>query len=506
VSEERPAPTGAARGEDSVGRNTLFSFLTQMATAAGTAVLTIYLVRALGPAEYGVFAIAVGLSGLLMIPSDFGITQSASRFIAERRGDDSAVAAVIADAVRLKLMIGSVFAIALFALAAPIASAYGEPTLTWPIRWVSIVVVCASMMSFYRYAFSSLRRVQTGFRIVAAESVAETGASLVIVILAGGAAGAAAGRAAGFAFGLFVAVLLTYRAFGRPAFARHRGAAVSRRRLLRYAGALLVIDAAFALSAQASPLMIGAYLGATEVGIFQAPAKLIVFLQYPGISIANAVTPGLARVEGREPDVEPFKSALRHIIVFQALLMAPVVVWAEPITHLLLGSGYERSADVLRALAPYIFTAGIAPIVALGVNYLGEARLRLPISVVDVILELALTAFLLSQIGLLGAAYASDISALIYVPLHLWILRRLIALPMRPLALSMARSLLAAAAMAAVLFAFGTHDLSLFGWLAGSIGGLAAFMAVLLVTRQVTVGELRALGAFVRRRLPGGRR
>ena len=491
--------------EDSVGRNTLFSFMTQMVTAAGTAVLTIYLVRALGPAEFGIFALAVGLSSLLMLPSDFGITQSASRFIAERRGDDSAVAAVLADAARLKLMIGSVFALGLFALASPIANAYGEPTLVWPIRWVSIVVVCASMMSFYRYAYSSLRRVRTGFKIVAAESVAETGASLVIVILAGGAAGAAAGRAAGFAFGMFVAVLLTFRAFGRPAFARKRTGDVSRKRLLRYAGALLVIDAAFALSAVSSPLMIGAFLGATQVGLYQAPAKLIVFLQYPGIAIANAVTPGLARVEGREPDVEPFKAALRHIIVFQALLMAPVIVWAEPITDLLLGDGYERSAEVLRALAPYIFTAGIAPIVALGVNYLGEARLRLPISIVDVILELGLTALLLSQIGLLGAAYATDISALVYVPLHLWILRRLIDLPLRPLALAMARSLLAAAAMAAVLYAFGTESLSLFGWVAGSVGGLAAFIAVLLVTRQVTVGELRALARFVRRRLPGGR-
>jgi hypothetical protein len=92
------------------------------------------------------------------------------------------------------------------------------------------------------------------------------------------------------------------------------------------------------------------------------------------------------------------------------------------------------------------------------------------------------------------------------VPLHIWILKRLIDLPLRPLALAMARSLLAAAAMAAVLFAFGTDDLSLLDWIAGGVGGLAAFAAVLLLTRQVTLDELRTLGAAVRRRLPGGRR
>jgi O-antigen/teichoic acid export membrane protein len=501
VSSEGAAGGRHERAEDGVGRNTWFSFLTQMSTAAGTAVLTIYLVRALGPAEFGVFSIAVGVGALIMMPADFGITQSAARFIAERRHDPSQVAAVMADAVRLKLIIGGAFSAALFALAGPIADAYGEPSLGWPIRWISIVVLFQSMMSFYRYAYSSLGRVATGFKIVASESAAETGASIVIVILAGGAAGAAAGRAIGFGFGLFVAVLLTLRAFGRPAFV-HRGArTVGRRRLMRYAGALLVIDAAFALSTQAAPLLIGGFLGAREVGVFQAPARLIVFLQYPGIAVANAVTPRLARREGHAPDVASFSAALRYIIVFQALLMAPVLVWAEPITRLLLGPGYEQSAGVLRALAPFVFTAGIAPIVALGVNYLGEARLRVPISILDVVLEVGLTALLLDRIGLLGAAYASDVGALLYVPLHIWILKRMIDLPLRPLGLALLRSLAAAGAMALVLLACGTHDLSVVGWIAGAVGGAGAFAAVLLLTGQVTVDELRALARWVRRRL-----
>jgi O-antigen/teichoic acid export membrane protein len=325
----------------------------------------------------------------------------------------------------------------------------------------------------------------------------------VIVVLAGGAAGAAAGRAVGYGFGLFVAVVLTARAFGKPAFV-HRGArAVGRKRLMKYAGALLVIDAAFALSTQAAPLLIGGFLGAREVGVFQAVARLTVVLQYPGISVANAVTPRLARGDGRMPDVPPFLAALRYIVVFQALLMAPVIVWADPITHLLLGPGYEQSAGVLRALAPFIFTAGIAPIVALGVNYLGEARLRLPISVLDVVLEVGLTALFLPTIGLLGAAYATDIGALLYVPLHLWILKRMIDLPLRPLALALLRSLAAAAAMAGVLLLCGTHRLSVLEWIAGAVGGFAAFAAVLLLTRQLTAAELRAVRDWVARRRRG---
>jgi O-antigen/teichoic acid export membrane protein len=490
--------------EDSVARNTLFSFLTQMTTAAGTAVLTLYLVRALGPHQFGVFALAVGIGTLLLIPSDFGITQSAARFIAERRGDPASVTPVLADAFRMKMAIGAATSGLLIALAGPIASAYGEPTLAWPIRWMAVAVLAQSMMAFYRYAYGSLRQVALGFKIVAGESFAETCASIAIVVAVGGAAAAGAGRAVGYATGLAIALILTLRRFGRPAFrASASERSVARRRLARYAGALLIIDAAFALSAQVAPLMIGAFLSAKAVGFFQAPARLIVFLQYPGLSVANAVGPGLARREGHEPDVASFAAALRYMVVFQGLLMAPVIVWAEPITRLLLGPGFAESAHVLRALAPYIFFSGLAALAAFAVNYIGEARLRVPISLLDVALGIGLTAALLPAVGLLGAAIAGDVAACLYVPLHLWICRRRLGMSMRPLYLAALRTLLAAGAMSLVLLAFGTGaHLAPLAWIGGAVLGLAAFLAVIVLTGEISVRDLRAVAGAVRSRLP----
>jgi O-antigen/teichoic acid export membrane protein len=293
---------------------------------------------------------------------------------------------------------------------------------------------------------------------------------------------------------------VTVRALGPRAVRRGRGVGGTRRRLARYAGALFVIDAAFTAAVQSSPLLIGAFLSPTAVGLFQAPARLIVFLQYVGQAVANGVAPGLARREGHEPEARTFAQALRYLIVYQAVLVAPVVVWAEPITRLVLGPGYGRSADVLRALAPYIYMSGLAALASTGVNYLGEARRRVPLSLLDLTIGVGLTAALLPTVGLLGAAYASDVASLFYVPLHLWIARRFIDLPLRPLFLAMTRGLLAAAAMAGVLLAFGTERLSVLDWIAGSTFGLSAFLAVLVLTREVTVAELRALPRWIRSR------
>jgi hypothetical protein len=50
-------------------------------------VLTLYLVRALRPAEYGTFALAIAITGMLLKPSDIGTTHAAARYVAERHGD-----------------------------------------------------------------------------------------------------------------------------------------------------------------------------------------------------------------------------------------------------------------------------------------------------------------------------------------------------------------------------------------------------------------------------------
>ncbi len=188
-----------------------------------------------------------------------------------------------------------------------------------------------------------------------------------------------------------------------------------------------------------------------------------------------------------------FGATLRYLVIFQAALIAPIVVWAEPIVDLLLGKGYEESADVLRALAPFVFLQGIAPLVSLAVNYLGEARRRIPIAIATVLINLGIDLVLIPRIGIVGGAIGTDVAYALYVPAHLWICNRLLGLELRPVGLAFARSMIAAGGMAAVLVAVGTESLSPVDWILGLVAGTAAFAVILLLTREVTWAELLAL-------------
>ena len=75
---------------------------------------------------------------------------------------------------------------------------------------------------------------------------------------------------------------------------------------------------------------------------------------------------------------------------------------------------------------------------------------------------------LIPRIGIVAGAIGTDLALAVYVPAHLWICARALDAAAAPARRSRsARSLVAAAAMAGVLLAFGTSDLSLVDWLAG---------------------------------------
>jgi O-antigen/teichoic acid export membrane protein len=486
-------------GPDSIARNSAYSFATQLTTATLTALLTIVLVRVLGPSEYGLFALALSVSSIALVAADWGVSFSTARFIAERRDHLDDAGRLFVDGFKLKVLVAATACLLLAALAEPIAHAYGQPGLAWPLRGIAVATFGQSLMLMLMGTAIALGRVVANLRMVAIESVLEVSASLVLVVLGAGATGAAFGRAFGYIVGAAIGLAFALRLVGRPAVnARRPPSREAVRSVGSYASSLMVVDAAFTMSRNANVLLVGAFLGNAASGIFQAPNRLLVLLQYPGLAVANGVAPRLARRPGHEPDVRAFRAGLRRLIAFQCVAIAPAVVWATPVVELVLGNQYLESADVLIALAPYIFLTGLGPLISNGVSYLGEARKRMPISVATLVITLVTLVTLIPAFGLVGAAVSIDVSYGFYCAGHLWLCNRLLGLSLRPLALSLARALTAAAAMGAVLFAVGTQDLGPASWILGGGAALATYVGVLVLSGEVTPRELMRLAGLLR--------
>lgn len=477
--------------EPGVIRNTVLATLAQVVTAALAAILTLYLTRTLGPNAYGEFSLAMGVTGFLLAPADLGISASVGRFIAEHRRDRTAASSFLASAHGVKLLFSVLIAAVLFAVARPLADAYGDTHLIWPFRGAAVLLFAQSMFTLYSSAMISSGGLADNLRLYTVESLAETGTSIALVALGTGAGGAAFGRAAGYILGGAAGAAVAYRAFGAGSL---RPGAVSRSRLrliARYAGVMFVVNGIWTLLGQTSVLLLGAYVGTTQVGLFSAPNRLANVLHYPGLAVQNSVAPRLARGRNLKPDVESFMTALRYLVMLQTIIAAFTLVWADPVIRLLLGPKYAGSAAVLRTMTPYIFLQGIGPLVTVGVNYLGESRRRILIASASLVVQLILSVILIPEHGAVGAAGAAAAGYALYVPEHLLLCRDLLGISLRPLAVTLARSTLAACLAGGVLVLAGTTaHLSPLTWVWGSIGALAVFVAALVATGELTRGEL----------------
>ena len=492
---EEPVTPAAGPPAHTIKRNVAFSFLAQITGAAFTAGLTIFLARKLGSEGYGVLSLAIGIVGLVTLFADFGVANSVSRFVAEHRHDRGRTVAVLADGLRLKAIASVTVAVLMFALAGPISSAYGIPALLWPIRGIAVALLGQSMMMLGE-VFAARGRADLQWRTALSESATETTASIALVLAGAGATGAAFGQAIGYMAGGAMTILLLVRLLGPEVLPKGFRFGADARRIATYASFLLIIDGAYTAFSQIDILIIGSYLGASAVGLFSAPMRLIAFLAYPGAAVATGVAPRLARGSHHEPNVPAFMASLRLLLIVQSAITAFVLGWAPLLIEIGLGKEFAKSAAVLRALAPYVFLIGFGTLVSLSANYLGEARRRLPIAIVTVIVNLVLDLFLIPRIGVIGGCIGTDVAYAIYAPAHLLICKRALSLNLRPPARTLLRTLLAGSVLTGILFLFGDSTSSqLWRIPAGGIVGVFAFAAVLLLTGEMTVAQARSVVA-----------
>jgi O-antigen/teichoic acid export membrane protein len=473
--------------DERVSRSATFALLAQLVGGLLTATLTIFLGRALSAGQFGAFTFALSVITIATLFADFGISSSASRFLAERRDQPSAAAAVLRTAVRLKLITGIPATVLILVLARPICATFGTTDAVWALRGSAIALLAQTLFNLSLAAFVALGKIRYNLVLATIESVAEVSASIPLVVIGGTAAAAAFGRAIGFAVGLLAALVLASRTIGRLG-GRDReddGSAVSPREIIGYAGPLVLVDAAFRLFMSIDILLIAALVGGgARIAAFGLAMRLTIFLEYPAAAVASAVSPRLTRRRSEE-DVVLLAQSMRYLAIVQMLLTVPLLIWPDAIMHLLFANKYPEAPAVLRALSPFVLLSGIAQLTTLTVNYLGDAWRRVPIAAAMLTVNIVIDVLLLPRIGILAGAIGTSAAYAIWVPAHVWILHGHGLLRLRPFLLTVARTGVAGATMLGTLALLGTGSVPIGLMLVGAVVGPAVYIATLFALREL---------------------
>lgn len=470
---------------DKVAHGISWTFASRISSQVLQALFSIFLARLLGPREVGMMGMLAIFIQFAQILADGGLNSALihNQQVSELHRST---------AHWIQLGVGAGLS-AIFYFGAPlIAMFYGDPELM-PLTQV---MSCIFLIQAFGYTHYALLRKDFQFRSLAINKVVATLLSgIVAVALALHGYGVWALLWQSLTSALITTGLLWLQSPWRPRFLFDVEVGAELRRY----GIYLLGDQVFTYFARAvDNLLIGKYLGAYQLGIYDLSYRLMTI---PILSVASVVGdvifPALVQVQNDLPRFRrSYITAVSMIAFISFPLMIGAAILSEPLILFVLGEKWAEVVPLFRVLSLVgLFQSIIHP---LGWIFMSLGKTK-PGFIITVIIfpTLVIAVVIGLQYGILGVAYAYAIWSLFTGLFNIHMGGRYIGLTVGDMLKSVARIAFMAGAMGVVVFgcdvSLSAHWSHLFRLLIGVPVGMASYLALCLLTKDSTFTEVSTL-------------
>lgn len=398
-------------------------------------VIALLLARLLGPADYGLYVLAISAAVLFSGISQLGLDDAMVRYVAilSGRDDRSGTWGAIQIGLGVSTAVAVVLGAVLYAAAQPVAETlFDQPDLTPSLRFVAALVPFLAISNV-------LAGVARGFGRMDYAAFAE---NVVMSLVRLGL------LAAFFLIGeldLFVAVVI----FGisdivasltllylvnqeipivgilRKDVRRDVGA------ILRFALPLWMSGVLRQFRRNIETFLLGALAAASSVGIFAVVGRINLVGHVFLLSILLAVKPILARLHDRRDQgglQHIYRTSTRWALTLNVPFFLVMVLYPEPIL-MVFGEAFGAGATALIILSFAELVNAATGICGPMIDMTGHVRVKLFNSVLWTFLTITSSAVLIPRWGVVGAAAAVFIAMVVVnvlCVLEVWILERLV--------------------------------------------------------------------------------
>lgn len=402
-----------------VARNVLSGYVPILAFALSGLVLTPLLIKALGPTEYGVWAIALGVLGFFGL-LDAGIGTAVVTRVAHSLPDDRGVGSVTRTASAIYVGLAAL----LVAIAVPLAWSApslfhadgheGAARLTFlvlAVGQVAALMLCvpAGALQGAGYFGLSARR---GALITIATSASQAAAAILTHNLA---IVALVTALSGFGTLAYVHRLAWRRVPGYTLSPRRPSPTVARG-LVKLGSRNAIIFVAGAVGYGSDVVIVGIIVGARGAATYAIASRAAGFSRTLATRVADALSGSYATLSARNETRRAWGLYLRAVSVSLTILL--------PLAFVLVAFGRSLLEDWVggsgRAAYPILVVLATMSVVQLAGHHafilitgLEKSHLLTRISVVSAVLNLVLSVLLTVMLGPIGVAYGSLITALL---------------------------------------------------------------------------------------------
>jgi lipopolysaccharide exporter len=433
---------------------------------------TLILARLLGPADFGVVAMAISFIAMaeLLTAFSFDIAIIHNQSATEEHYNTAWTCNVLLNLCVTVLML---------ALAVPIASFYRHPEVEWVVCALAFGPLIAGLENIGVVAFRKELDFRREFRFQVSRKLIGFMVVVPLALILRSYWALVVGMLVSKAAGTVISYLM--HPF-RPRFTLSKV-----RELFRFSRWMLFNSLVGFLKERSTDFFIGRLHGSAALGSYNVGIELAHLPTTEiGAPINRALLPGFAKIEQPGEVAAAYSSAVGVLALFALPAAALIFVLASFLVPALLGVKWLDAVPVMQIMAfngaLLLFHASICTVLV-GRGY------PLNVGIANssyVIVLIALLFIFATHIGVVGAAYAALSTSLLCTPIYLYQVKRCLGIGPSLFLKAVLRPLLACAATTALLrWALPLHDattstLMSMAWvLVGSVAGLVIYSGTL---------------------------
>jgi polysaccharide transporter, PST family len=384
-----------------LGENVMALFGLQAVTMALPLLTLPYLLRVLGPENYGRVALAQALVQYFVLVTDYGFNLTATRRVSALRNDPVALGELVGAVTAIKLGLLAVCAVLLVVLVAVVPVFERD----WPLYSGAYLAVAGGVV-FPIWLLQGLQRMRLVSGCTVAAQLLALAAILMLVRRPSDFWLAATLQASAPGVAGLIALWVLLRT-GTLSIAWPTRQAVMQS--LAEGWHVFVSTAATSLYSNTNIIVLGLLGSPAAVGQFSAAEKLLRAVQNLISPLSQSVFPHVAQLcaQSERAALDFLYKFLRVTGAFTAILSICIIIFGPAMIEFLFGPLFSSSGHILQLMAPLILIVGISNV--LGVQTMlnfGLEKAFSRILIASGLLNLVLLATLVPSLGARGAGIA----------------------------------------------------------------------------------------------------
>ncbi len=376
-----------------------------------SAIGTIVIARLLGPANMGLYAIALAAPNLISTFRDWGVTTAMIKYSAEYNSanDVAKIKSVFVSGLAFEIIVGLVLTVLSFALSGFLANFYGRPQIVQLIQIASLFILTGALVNTATAAFTGMEKMHLNSVMLIVQSIIKTIVIIGLVALGLGTLGAVIGFSVGILFAGVVGVLLMYimyRSLPKPT-----------------AGGLELIKTIKTMLKYGLPLSIGAILSGfltqfystimaifvldnALIGNYSVALNFVVLITFFATPVTTMLFPAFSKLDAQK-DKETLQNVYQYSVKYASLIVVPVTVLvmalAQPAIDTIFADKYVQAPLYLALLSLiYLFSAFGSLSTGNLINGQGHTKYNLKLTILTVAIGFPLSFALVYLFGIIG--------------------------------------------------------------------------------------------------------